>query len=634
MNSTRCKVIRLVMRTYHSLAIAPFALLLLAGLLTTSEAATFAVPRDEVLIRRADAIAVGLVIDTYSRYRQNGFIETVTVFRVNRVLKGQVSKGELIEIADLGGEVEGVVFFVPGSPRRAAGEEALLLLRKTKREVWTTYDMVLGDFKLAEGGRVYVRDESEVNDLNAALARKGPKGRSREKFEQFIERVLEGEQAPVEDYFVEEPLDGGKLRISATAAGSTYALKFNISGTLVPARWPVPTNSITFVRGNTHPTAANAGADAVIFAANTWTNDCGSNITIAPTATLDPAASGGTCDTTGCRSGASPASKFDGLNGVLFEDPGDEFVDGTFPSTSSVLGIGGPWSDGNTHTFASETYVNVIGADIVINDGVTALSSTAFNQLMLHEMGHTLGFRHSDQPDAAGAESTTTAIMNSSFNTASPFPGAALQQYDINAVRAIYASSCVAIAAPTNVVATASSATNVAVSWTASEGAASYKVFRSTDGSTFSVVGNPTGTSFSDTSATANTSFLYRVKAVDGSSNESGDSNSDLATTVVFTDNVITIGSTPVKAVHFSELRTAVNAVRTLAGLSVASFTDPTLSSAVAVKAAHVTEMRSALDLARSTLGLSAIVYTDPTVTAGSTGIKAAHVTDLRGGTQ
>ncbi len=106
--------------------------------------------------------------------------------------------------------------------------------------------------------------------------------------------------------------------------------------------------------------------------------------------------------------------------------------------------------------------------------------------------------------------------------------------------------------APTAVMATATSATAVSISWTASAGAASYEVARSGDGMTYTIVGTPAASPYSDT-AIANTAYLYKVRAVDGSSNRSASSNIDLATTVIFTDDPLVAGSTIVKAVHLTE---------------------------------------------------------------------------------
>jgi subtilisin-like proprotein convertase family protein len=187
----------------------------------------------------------------------------------------------------------------------------------------------------------------------------------------------------------------------------------------------------------------------------------------------------------------------------------------------------------------------------------------------------------------------------------------------------------VVLAAPTNVVATATTTTNVNITWTAAVGAASYRVYRSSGGG-FSLVGSPVTNSFNDPTAVASTAYLYKVRSFAGS--ESGDSNIDLATTVIFTDPAIATGTTRAKLAHFTELLTAVNAVRTHAGLGAASFTAPTPTTAVTIRRQHVLDLRTALDAARSALSLSAMAYTDPTITAGTTKIKNAHVTDLRNG--
>jgi hypothetical protein len=76
-----------------------------------------------------------------------------------------------------------------------------------------------------------------------------------------------------------------------------------------------------------------------------------------------------------------------------------------------------------------------------------------------------------------------------------------------------------------------------------------------------------------------------------------------------------------------------VRAVRALAGLTTATFTDPTITPGVmVVKAVHLTELRTALDAARSALSLPAISYTNPSPTAGVSFVSAADINDLRTG--
>ena len=188
------------------------------------------------------------------------------------------------------------------------------------------------------------------------------------------------------------------------------------------------------------------------------------------------------------------------------------------------------------------------------------------------------------------------------------------------------------LAAPANVVATATATNNVNISWTAAAGASTYRVYQRSLGGSYTLVGETAGTSLNDGGVAANTSYVYVVRSFNGS--ESPDSNRDLATTVIFTDAALGVGATDVKAVHFTQLLTAVNAVRTLAARSAIAFTPPAPAAGVTVSGQSVLDLRTGLDAARSTLGLSAPLYTDATITAGTTLIKAAHINELRNGVQ
>lgn len=177
--------------------------------------------------------------------------------------------------------------------------------------------------------------------------------------------------------------------------------------------------------------------------------------------------------------------------------------------------------------------------------------------------------------------------------------------------------------------ATATSTSQVALTWTAVAGAVSYDVQRSVNHGAFAPLVTIGGTTHNDGSLAADTTYLYQVRA-----NVAGGSTAfsavDAATTIVFTDSPLTAG-TPIKAVHFTQMRTAVNAMRAAAGLGAFSFTDA-LSNTVKVKAVHMNELRTALDQARSGIGLSALVYTNTPVVANTTGIQAAHVNEIRNG--
>jgi subtilisin len=188
----------------------------------------------------------------------------------------------------------------------------------------------------------------------------------------------------------------------------------------------------------------------------------------------------------------------------------------------------------------------------------------------------------------------------------------------------------VPLVAPANVLATATSDFVVNVNWSPVAGATSYRVYRSSDRFTYTLIGSAGAPPFDDTTATPYTAYLYKVRSY--ANGESGDSNRDLATTVMFMDETLTAGTTSVRLAHFTDLLSAVNAVRALAGLNAIQFSEPSPAAGVAVNGQHVVDLRNALNAARATIGLSALTYSDPTITAGATSIKAVHLTEIRNG--
>ena len=180
--------------------------------------------------------------------------------------------------------------------------------------------------------------------------------------------------------------------------------------------------------------------------------------------------------------------------------------------------------------------------------------------------------------------------------------------------------------APFDLVASATSATSVSITWSAVSGATAYRLFRRSAGGGFTQIATPATPAFTDT-VTANSAHLYRVRAV-SATGVSGDSDTELATTMLFTDATLIPSTTIVKAPHITELRTAANAVRSLASLGAFSFSDP---APTIIRRLHITELRTALDEARAALLLPALGYTDPAIALGMP-VRATHVAQLRSG--
>ncbi len=105
--------------------------------------------------------------------------------------------------------------------------------------------------------------------------------------------------------------------------------------------------------------------------------------------------------------------------------------------------------------------------------------------------------------------------------------------------------------APTNLTATAASAAQINLSWTASTdnvGVTGYKVERCSGAScsNFAQIATPTATTFNDTGLTASTSYSYRVRATDATNNLS--SFSSTATTSTPAAGPISVSISPKRA--------------------------------------------------------------------------------------
>lgn len=184
--------------------------------------------------------------------------------------------------------------------------------------------------------------------------------------------------------------------------------------------------------------------------------------------------------------------------------------------------------------------------------------------------------------------------------------------------------------APAGLTATANGVALVNVSWQAVPSATSYEVQRRS-GTAFSTIGTVSGTSLGDSNVSPNTSYVYRVRAIFGAVS-SPYSAVDAATTIVFTDPTLVRGVTVAKAAHIQELRAAVNAMLTVAGLAPFTYADPDLAPGYLISGVHISQLRSELDLARAAIGLPAIAYADPYPFVPNTTMKLSHIEQLRAG--
>lgn len=103
-----------------------------------------------------------------------------------------------------------------------------------------------------------------------------------------------------------------------------------------------------------------------------------------------------------------------------------------------------------------------------------------------------------------------------------------------------------------------------------------------------------------------------------------------MATAVSFSDDPLTPGTTKVTTSHFTELRQAVAAVRTLGGLPSPAWSESIVPRVTVIQSGHLQELRDRLNEALSALGLPLPGYTESMLSPRASLIRAIHLADLR----
>jgi subtilisin family serine protease len=183
--------------------------------------------------------------------------------------------------------------------------------------------------------------------------------------------------------------------------------------------------------------------------------------------------------------------------------------------------------------------------------------------------------------------------------------------------------------APSNLTVMSTSGSQITLSWGQTTGSNSYQVERSTGGAAggFTLLSTTTSTTFSDNAVSSGTAYLYRVRAINSTTYAASPyGNVALGTAITFQQP----NAPEIKAVHFTDLRLAVGAVRAAAGL-----TNPwgeTIAPGGLIKAEHVREMRDGLDEALGVLNLVQATFEDAPLATGANGtyVRQIHVDQLR----
>jgi hypothetical protein len=368
-------------------------------------AATFIVPSDRELVKGAEAVVIATPERAWSFFGGDGLIHTTTALHLDDLLYGAIPDRGSIEVTLPGGVIGDLINVVTGSPALASGRQYILFLRRDGG-TWSVKGHALGAFEILpapDGLRAAIRGEQEGIagwDQHGTTWREPLRDAAR-----FIDFIRSGGEG--EGQYLLESQDQRGIGASGMEPLSHYkASAYCAKPQGLPFRRPEfdSGGSTGFLVNGTHPGFADTPA-SVNRSMEAWNT--------APAATIKLANLGTTTADSGVYDGTNTIR----LGGSL----------GNNLAGRAIL-----WSlSSRTHWYEGETFLDIIESDIVID---SSYGETVAEEILAHELGHCVGFRHSD----SGTPGSDNAVMTSALSILRPVLGANLQEWDRDAASHVY----------------------------------------------------------------------------------------------------------------------------------------------------------------------------------------------------